>query len=227
MNDRQALTRKYLQLWQRVQQLRDEAGLCAAVYTQITDVETECYGLLTYDRRLVKVDLEQSAAGLRRGQFPPEPQYKSLVATAEEDPVIWRYTTRAPSGDWAQPDFDASGWQEAPGGFGTPRTPNVKPRTVWKTDDIWIRREVTLPDLARRSLALRLNHGAAAEVYLNGVSAGNFPVCVRNYEVVDIAPAASAALRPGKNLIAIHCHQVRGGQYIDAGLGVLEIPAGK
>jgi Beta-galactosidase/beta-glucuronidase len=31
-------------------------GLCAAVYTQITDVETEINGLLSYDREVVKID---------------------------------------------------------------------------------------------------------------------------------------------------------------------------
>ena len=31
-------------------------GLCAAVYTQLSDVEDETNGLLTYDRRVCKVD---------------------------------------------------------------------------------------------------------------------------------------------------------------------------
>ena len=34
-------------------------GLCAAVYTQLSDVEDETNGLITYDRRVVKVDEEQ------------------------------------------------------------------------------------------------------------------------------------------------------------------------
>ncbi len=34
-------------------------GLCAAVYTQITDVEGEINGLLTYDREIVKIDEEK------------------------------------------------------------------------------------------------------------------------------------------------------------------------
>lgn len=31
-------------------------GLCATVYTQVSDVEDECNGLITYDRKVVKVD---------------------------------------------------------------------------------------------------------------------------------------------------------------------------
>ncbi|MHA1671331.1 MAG: glycoside hydrolase family 2 protein [Promethearchaeota archaeon] len=34
-------------------------GLCAAVYTQITDVEREINGLLTYDREIIKMDKEK------------------------------------------------------------------------------------------------------------------------------------------------------------------------
>lgn len=33
-----------------------EKGLCAAIYTQVSDVEDEVNGLMTYDRRVVKPD---------------------------------------------------------------------------------------------------------------------------------------------------------------------------
>ena len=32
------------------------AGLCGCVYTQVSDVEDECNGLFTYDRRILKID---------------------------------------------------------------------------------------------------------------------------------------------------------------------------
>jgi hypothetical protein len=36
-----------------------EKGLCAAVLTQLSDVEDETNGLLAYDRRISKVDRER------------------------------------------------------------------------------------------------------------------------------------------------------------------------
>jgi len=42
------------------------AGLAAAIYTQTTDVEIEVNGLMTYDRAIVKFDIEQMARTNRR-----------------------------------------------------------------------------------------------------------------------------------------------------------------
>ena len=36
-----------------------ENGLCAAIYTQVSDVEVEINGLLTYDRKVEKIDPEK------------------------------------------------------------------------------------------------------------------------------------------------------------------------
>jgi beta-galactosidase/beta-glucuronidase len=68
--DPATLTAKYLDLWREVQRLRDQQGLSAAVYTQITDCETECNGLMTYDRQVIKVDAAKSHAAIVDGEFP-------------------------------------------------------------------------------------------------------------------------------------------------------------
>jgi beta-galactosidase/beta-glucuronidase len=56
-----SITADYEVMFAQAWKLRDK-GLCAAVYTQITDVETECNGLLTYDRAIIKPDLARAAA---------------------------------------------------------------------------------------------------------------------------------------------------------------------
>lgn len=46
---------RYQELFDKVWELKDNPGLSAVVYTQLTDVETEVNGLLTYDREIIKV----------------------------------------------------------------------------------------------------------------------------------------------------------------------------
>lgn len=215
--DPKALTRQYIKLLTRAWQLRESEGLNAAIYTQLTDVETEANGLLTYDRAVIKVDVDQVAQA-NQGKAPPLPEPKTLVPTSEKDAQSWRYTTDKPANDdWQKADFNDSAWKQAPGGFGTEGTPGSTVRTTWNTPDIWIRREFTL-DTAPESPLLTMNHDEDAEVYLNGVLAIRAPRFIGSYEEFEITPAARATLKPGKNTIAVHCKQTTGGQYIDVGL---------
>src|SRR5262249_50411143 len=62
MKDKDELMRQYERLLAGVWRLKDKPGLSAAIYTQITDVESEVNGLLTYDRAIIKVDLDRIAA---------------------------------------------------------------------------------------------------------------------------------------------------------------------
>jgi hypothetical protein len=210
------LTRKYEKLLQGVYRLKEDR-LCAAVYTQITDVETEANGLLTYDRAVIKVDLDRVAAA-NRGDFSKAVAVEEVVPTSQAKGLTWRYTFEKPAGDWARADFDDSGWKEGPGGFGTRGTPGAVVRTEWNTPDIWIRRAVTLPEKLPADLLLLLHHDEDAEVYVNGVPAARVKGYTTDYEEVALAPEGRAALKPGRNVLAVHCRQTSGGQYIDAGL---------
>jgi len=69
--DAAELAKRYCELLRKVYELKDNHGLNACVYTQTTDVEAECNGLLTYDREL-KIDLATIAAA-NRGIFTPLP----------------------------------------------------------------------------------------------------------------------------------------------------------
>jgi hypothetical protein len=55
-------------------------------------------------------------------------------------------------------------------------------------------------------------------VYLNGTLVATLPGANNGFQFVPLTGPARAALHAGKNEIAVHAHQVRGGQFIDAGL---------
>jgi Glycosyl hydrolases family 2, sugar binding domain/Glycosyl hydrolases family 2, TIM barrel domain/Glycosyl hydrolases family 2 len=222
-----ALTAEYLNFVQKLHALVGSQGLSAGVYTQITDVEGEINGLMTYDREIVKVDVEQVAAANRRVYTDPPPEIQVIVPNSQEEAIEWRYSTDAPSGDWFAVDFNDDRWRKGLAGFGTPQTPNTKVRTTWDSSDIWIRRTLELPnDLKLHSPAILLHHDEDAEVYLNGTLAAKLTGFNNDDEAVPLDRTAVKLLRPGKNTIAVHCHQTTGGQYIDVGI-VDVVPANK
>ena len=144
------------------------------------------------------------------------------MPTSEQEPLVWRYTTQAPGDNWFQPGYDVAAWNEGPAGFGTKGTPGAVVRTRWNTSDIWLRREFDLSQTNGQQTNLRIHHDEDAEVYLDGILAAKVSGYVSDYENVPIRPEARATLRPGKHVLAMHCHQTTGGQYIDAGLVEVE-----
>jgi len=213
-SSKEDLTRRYQGLLRRVWELKESHGLCAAVYTQTTDVETECNGLLTYDREVIKVDLSKVAAA-NQGHVP---QRKTIVPASQASGIAWRYTIEKPAEKWFQPGFDDSAWKEGPGGFGTAGTPGAVVRTEWKTADIWIRRTFELPAVKTADLMLLVHHDEDVEIYINGVPAAQAEDFTTDYEELPISQKARDTLKPGKNALAVHCKQTKGGQYIDVGL---------
>lgn len=216
MLDAATLTARYCQLLDRVQVLRDSFGLSAAIYTQTTDVETECNGLMTYDRAVSKLD----PAVLRmanRGENRESP-VQVIAPDALYGRVTWKYTTNDPGRQWFLPDFDDSAWKKGFGGFGTEQTPGALVGTTWNTDDIWLRREFTLGTEDLHDAHIQLHHDEDAEIYLNGVLAAQAPAFSQNYFETNLNASAADTLKPGLNRMAVHCHQTTGGQFIDVGI---------
>jgi hypothetical protein len=212
----------YTQAIKHVWRLHAMRGLSAAVYTQTTDVETECNGLLTYDRAVTKIDPAVLAAANRGSAFVAPA--KVILADALFGRSSWKYTTDQPDDAWFQPEFDASSWKEGVGGFGSAGTPGIVINTQWSTADIWLRRQFTIQPEEVPTLKLQLFHDEDAEVYFNGVLAIKVSGYITDYDEFEPSNESLAALRPGPNTIAVHCHQTTGGQGIDVGL-ILPQPA--
>ena len=214
--DRETLARHYEQLIQRLRYLIHD-GLAAAVYTQTTDVEGEVNGLMTYDRELVKLGVDWLKRVNDTAYLPP-PELITLAATSRDDGQTWRYTTDDPGQGWEQPGFDSAGWKEGPGVFGKEGTPGANVRTEWLTPAIWARREFAIETVPQGPCFLEILHDEDAEVYINGVLAIRVEGHIGSYDQFPLTGDARAALKPGANLIAVHCIQTEGGQSIDVGL---------
>ena len=198
-------------------------GIAAGVYTQTTDVEGEINGLLTYDRQK-KIDTAwlREQSDLLLNAVTSIKNKRELLATAETQPQSWLYSTAPPNDSWMQPSFEANGWTEGKAGFGagSPAPPNSHIHTDWSTSEIWIRRTLDIKELPIGKLYLRLHHDEDCVVYINGIEVARLNGYATNY--FNLALATKGAIVQGKNVIAIHCRQTGGGQYIDAGLFVAD-----
>lgn len=136
------------------------------------------------------------------------------VATAQEINDKWKFQLNDPGEGWQQPDFSDSEWSDADGGLGTHGTPAARIGHVWDTDSIWLRKSFELKSVPSNP-ALLVHHDEDAEVYLNGKLVAKLSGYSTQYHTVPLEPTQASALHVGKNLMAVHCVQKTGGQFID------------
>ncbi len=141
----------------------------------------------------------------------------SLPATAQEIVDTWKYTLRKPPTGWRTASFDAQGWQDANGGFGTRDTPGARVGTVWATGSIWLRKTFHLETIPAKP-ALFIHHDEDTEVFINGKLVMSRKGYSTEYKVLALDESATQALKTGENLLAVHCRQTGGGQFIDVHL---------
>ena len=212
---REELTAAYVELIKKMRPLIGE-GLCSGVYTQTSDVEIEVNGLMTYDRELIKMDAEKIAAANRKLYLPP-PVIKTIVPTSQKEKQMWKYTFDKPADGWEKSDFDDADWQAGLGGFGTRGTPGATVGTEWNGSDIWLRRLFIL-DKVPENWQLLIHHDEDAEIYLNGQLLKRLAGYTTSYMLEESDAQATGAQHKGSNVLAVHCKQTGGGQFIDVGL---------
>jgi len=149
--------------------------------------------------------------------LPEEPKVTVVVPAADVEPAEWQYTFNQPTPGWQETGFVDEEWQKGRSGFGTPEVMNSIVSVRWQTPDIWLRRKFDMPKVDSRPF-LYLHHDEDVQVYINGVLAVERTGFELDYVVAHIRDEAVAALKSTGNVLAIHCRQSRGGQYIDAGI---------
>lgn len=139
-------------------------------------------------------------------------------AFGQDDPQIvdeWRYTLRRPAQQWTHPDFNDGEWREAFGGFGTHETPGARIGTVWATNSIWLRKTFPLKSIPAKP-ALLIHHDEDARVFVNGTLLTTLQGYTTKYVIVPFPEDKRDLLKADDNLLAVHCRQTGGGQFIDA-----------
>ena len=234
---------KYTEDYERVfYQLRilKEQGLAGAIYTQISDVEGEVNGLMTYDRKQVKIPVEKLRQ-MNEELLNSPVVLKEVMPNSEKVAQMWKYTTRWEwiKEGWEKEGYDTRIWQEGPGFFGfirpgssvhnTPFTEQCSfahtPKTNWNTSNIWMRREIELDQIPENPI-LYIWYFTEAEVYINGqlvlkVKGRNAPY--PHYEYYKFIEGTQSALKKGKNLIAVHCKNTGGRQHQAIDLGIYDV----
>lgn len=115
------------------------------------------------------------------------------------DTDTWQgsYTFDEPAAGWNALSFNAAGWKEGQGAFGTPDMPRV--HTRWTTPDIWVRRDFQInDDMNGETIYLKYSHDDVFELYLNGEKLVATDYSWNNDVLLELSDAAKKKLQKEK-----------------------------
>ena len=145
----------------------------------------------------------------------PEHPLKPIFAVAEDKISNSQFTTEKPADQWKEPDYGDSQWQQGQGVFDS-REANAQ--TLWTGREIWIRRTVELAAVNIHQLVLLAKYDDNTDIWLNGKLIFTAECCASGYREIALPTEIDHLLKPGKNVLAIHCVNTGGPGFIDAGL---------
>jgi hypothetical protein len=173
-------------------------GLCAAVYTQISDVEHECNGWLTYDRKVSKFPIDQLGNWHRQLYNPIRTRVLSDLARGS----MLHLRGKAPK-DWASVDFDASGWSKTPAPTGV----DLKPVVDGGEDNLYLRGRMSLTIVPKQVAMHTVGAAKEWELLINGQPAMNISNTDKAgyvpYSTILLPDSALDLLREGDNVFAL------------------------
>jgi hypothetical protein len=210
---------------ERHEDLRRLGWLQGYLFVQLSDLETELNGMVTFDRvpKIQPRDMAQLIAPRETNQDVV------FLPTAEERPLIWRYTCVKPGEGWNTAGFDDATWKTGESGFGDTNAPPDRtgpypgarrvPRTHWAGEEIWLRRFVTNSRTDFTFAYAVYQQRGECELFIDGQLARDF-WALDNYYPLELTEGASDQLKkPGPHLLAVHARRNRGRiNYVDVGL---------
>lgn len=188
-NSAQELIVEYTKLMHNLYPLRHK-GLSAAVYTQTTDVEGEVNGLMTYDRKLIKIDPELMRI-LHAPLFSSDVRkVQNIISDSQIKKQEILFSKTNPGNNWqSAPNLNL--FVSEPG-----------PLKINKAESVWSIHLFNLTDIPE-GISLKILAYGDVKVYLNGHLVLNRKIIgKRHYEDFNISEFVGL-LKSERNIIAI------------------------
>jgi hypothetical protein len=151
-----------------------------------------------------------------------EKAYTSILPAANEKPLELSYSDVKPSATWNQITFNDSSWSKGPGPLSSESS---EAKTLWKKDEIWVRRTFNLNQVSQNKVYLKIKHDDNATVYLNGKEIYQKNKVEGQFIYVLLNAESKKLLKKGENVLAIYAVNTGGPSFLDA--GIVEEPEDK
>ena len=193
-------------------------GLSAAVYTQTTDVEGEVNGLMTYDRKVIKIKphtIKEIIAPIYESYWTK----RDLVFDSENRRQEWKIAYKEIQG-WNTLDFTDIQWKSAVAPFSSFKNPFLEYTSAWDSEVLYLRKEFFI-DSSPETLYLKYySPKAKVKVFLNGELVEELEAKggrKRHYTHINITEIADL-LKIGKNVLAFEIVKLEDEASFDAGI---------
>jgi len=168
-------------------------GLNAAVYTQISDVENEVNGWITYDRKVSKISVEKLAE-IHSKFFKPLVKGRFIIPLSMNKPQEWQYSFSEPTNEWYKRG-NSDKWIVGNAPFGKMVMDAPEVNTIWKTTSLYLQKEFSIKSIPSVLAVVTYNTGFT-DIYING----EFAIQINNLKRNDSELKVSEVLLPEKAL---------------------------
>jgi serine/threonine protein kinase len=148
-----------------------------------------------------------------------------LVSEPQTVLAPWRFTNNKPASGWAAIEFPDADWQRVPIVHGATNYSPRSNRTVTPGTNLWLRRTFELADVPAGKLVFRLSRNHDAEIFINGIQAAPAVDWTDADILTPCSDAGRAALKPGGNVLAVHCQYADGGAPVEVGIYLMQDPS--
>jgi beta-galactosidase/beta-glucuronidase len=168
-------------------------GLDGVVFTQISDVENEINGWLTYDRKISKIP-EDKLGEIHSKLFKPVALGNVVLPLSMNSPQQWQYSFSEPGKDWFKKG-NAGKWNSGNGPFGKSQVNAPEVGTKWEERSLYLQKDFNIPSPDSK-LAVIVYSTGITDIYING----EFALQLNNLKRQDAELKVSEVILPVKAL---------------------------